>query len=370
MRVLHFFKTYWPETFGGVERTIHAIAESTAPLGVETTVLSLSPDPAGAPRTFGGHRILKANLDLEIASTGFSREAFGAFADAAQATDIVHYHFPWPFMDVVHFATRHGKPSLVTYHSDIVKQRALKRLYTPLMYRFLGEMDAIVATSPSYLETSSVLPRYRDKTRVIPIGLNEADYPVPEPELVTHWRTRFTRPFFLFTGVLRYYKGLDVLVDAAKGVAADIVLIGAGPMEGSLRQQASRLGVSNIHFVGALDDDAKAALLGLAHGFVFPATERSEAFGLALLEGAMAGLPLVSTELGTGTSYVNLDRRTGLVVPPNDPSSLARAMNEIIDFPEMAAQFGRAARQRFEAMFTATEMGKSYRAMYDTLAGR
>ena len=213
MRVLHFFKTYWPETFGGVERTIHAIAESTAPLGVETTVLSLSPDPAGAPRTFGGHRILKANLDLEIASTGFSREAFGAFADAAQATDIVHYHFPWPFMDVVHFATRHGKPSLVTYHSDIVKQRALKRLYTPLMYRFLGEMDAIVATSPSYLETSSVLPRYRDKTRVIPIGLNEADYPVPEPELVTHWRTRFTRPFFLFTGVLRYYKGLDVLVE-------------------------------------------------------------------------------------------------------------------------------------------------------------
>ena len=367
MKVLHFFKTYWPETFGGVERTIHAIATSTAPLGVETTVLSLSALPNSAPATFDGHRLLKARLDLDLASTGFSREAFGAFSAAAREADLVHYHFPWPFMDVVHFATRHRKPTLVTYHSDVVKQRTLRRVYAPLMHHFLRNVDCIVATSPGYLATSNVLSRYRTKTRIVPIGLDESGYPSPTQDAVVGWQRRFPRPFFLFTGVLRYYKGLDVLISAAKEVAADILIIGTGPMEDGLRRQAAETGASNVHFVGAIDDDAKMALLEIAIGFVFPSTHRSEAFGLALLEGAMAGLPLVSTELGTGTSYINCDGETGIVVAPSNPAALAAAMNAIACSPKLARRFGEAARVRYETMFTAAQMGKSYRKIYDKL---
>ena len=367
MRVLHFFKTYHPDTFGGVERTIHAIAGSTRPLGVETTVLSLSAQPEKGPASFDGHRLLKAKLDLDIASTGFSRDVFGVFKAAAQTADLVHYHFPWPFMDIVHFASRHGKPSLVTYHSDIVKQRTLKRVYAPLMHRFLGSVDRIVATSPGYRSTSEVLSRYRDKTEIIPIGLDGFS-PAPTPDATAEkWHRAFPRPFFLFTGVLRYYKGLDVLIKAARNVAAEIVIIGEGPMHGPLRRQADVAGASNVHFIGAVDDNDKVALLGLASGFVFPATQRSEAFGLALLEGAIAGLPLVSTELGTGTSYINRHGETGLVVAPNDPEALAAAMSTITNMPELALRYGRAARKRYEDLFTTVEMGKAYHRLYEDL---
>ena len=104
MRVLHFFKTYWPDTFGGVERTIHAIVKGVARHDIQSDVLSLSKTPEKGTVEFDGHMAHKAKLDLEFASTGFSREAFGRFRELSRKADIVHYHFPWPMMDVVHLA--------------------------------------------------------------------------------------------------------------------------------------------------------------------------------------------------------------------------------------------------------------------------
>ena len=367
MKVLHFFKTYWPDNFGGIERTIASIAKATAELGVDTTVLSLSSKPSQGSESFAGHRSVKARLDLHIASTGLSADVFAKFAREAARADVIHYHFPWPFMDLVHFAVRHHKPSVVTYHSDIVKQRALKRLYTPLMGRFLTSVDRIVATSPIYAATSPVLPQFRNKTEIIPIGLDERTYPKPSLAAVDRWRQRFVRPFFLFAGVLRYYKGLDILIRSAEQVQADIVILGAGPMERELKRQAASLKATNIYFVGPVDELDKMALHAASQGFVFPSNQRSEAFGLSLLEAAMAAKPMISTELGTGTSYINIDQQTGIVVAPNDPDALAAAMNRIVASPDKAMQWGWAARQRFDNLFTAERMGTSYEAIYRSI---
>ncbi|UIJ71049.1 glycosyltransferase [Aurantimonas sp. HBX-1] len=369
MRVLHFFKTYWPDTFGGIERTIDAIACSTAGLGVETTVLSLSRKPRERSVEFHGHRAVKARLDLDIASTGLSLDALGKFAREAAVADIVHYHFPWPYMDAAHFLVRHGKPSVVTYHSDIIKQRALKHAYAPLMQRFLGSVDALVATSPNYAASSPVLARHRDKVEIIPIGLEDA----ASGEEALPDGLDEGRPFFLFAGVLRYYKGLDVLLDAAPHVPCDIVILGAGPLEDHLRQRADAERLSNVRFVGALPDAGKAALMRRCTAFVFPSNERSEAFGLALVEAAMFGRPMISTELGTGTSYVNRDGETGLVVPPNDAPALAAVMNDMLASPERARRWGEAARRRYLDLFTAEAMGRRYHGLYARLlaqAGR
>ncbi len=177
MRVLHFFKTYWPDSFGGVERTIHAIAKGTSSYGVEAQVLSLSRQPQETSVQVDGHWAYKARLDLELASTGFSLSALRRFRELGNDADIIHYHFPWPFMDVVHFATRLQKPTIVTYHSDIVKQKYLLRLYQPLMHRFLTSVDQIVVTSPNYLASSDQLRGFEAKSTVIPIGLDRASYP-------------------------------------------------------------------------------------------------------------------------------------------------------------------------------------------------
>ncbi|SEI00297.1 rhamnosyl/mannosyltransferase [Rhizobium tibeticum] len=368
MRVLHFFKTYWPDTFGGVERTIHAIAKGTANYGIESDVLSLSSTPEQNTREFDGHIAHKAKLDFEFASTGFSREVFRRFRDLSDKADIVHYHFPWPVMDVVHLTSRLKKPTVVTYHSDIVKQRILLQLYRPLMHRFLTSVDRIVATSPNYLATSDVLQRYRSKTTLIPLGLDEGDYPRASADVKARWRERFPKPFFLFVGVLRYYKGVHILLEAAKQTDHDILLVGQGPMEASLKAYAKEHSLGNVHFLGALPDADKSALLELSTGFVFPSHLRSEAFGLALVEAAMFGKPMISCEIGTGTSYVNRSLETGIVVPASDPLALAEALETLCRSDASAAlQYGRNAKDRYLANFTADKMAGAYSELYHQL---
>lgn len=370
MRVLHVFKTYWPDTFGGMERVIHAIARGTSALGITSEVLSLSRAPQENTVFFDGHWALKARLDLDIASTGLSLDAFRLFAKRARAADLIHYHFPWPFMDLLHFAVRHGKPGIVTYQSDIVKQQTLLRLYRPLKKRFLRSVDHIVVASPNYLETSETLAPFRGKTRVIANGLSEADYPAPHESRLADWRARFPQPFFLFTGVLRYYKGLHVLLAAARNVEAQVLIVGGGAVEAALRRQAAELGLANVHFLGPLDEADKIALLQLCTGFVFPSHLRAEAYGMSLVEAAMAGKPMISAEIGTGTSYVNQHGETGLVVAPEDPDALAAAMNRLLADPAMAAAFGNAARRRYQDLFTADQMARAYAALYrETLKG-
>ncbi|MBY3515006.1 glycosyltransferase [Rhizobium laguerreae] len=368
MRVLHFFKTYWPDTFGGVERTIHAIAKGTAQYGVQSDVLSLSQAPLQNSREFDGHSAYKAKLDLEFASTGFSREVFGRFRELSEKADVVHYHFPWPMMDIVHLTSHLRRPTIVTYHSDIVKQRMLLQLYKPLMHRFLRSVDKIVATSPNYAATSDVLQRYRDKTTVIPLGLDEADYPPAPADVKTRWRERFPRPFFLFVGVLRYYKGVHILLKAARQTKLDILLIGEGPMEASLRAYAQEHRLGNVHFLGALPDSDKTALLELSTGFVFPSHLRSEAFGLSLVEAAMFGKPMISCEIGTGTSFVNTHEKTGLVVKPNDPLGLATAIKRLGENHGESLRFGHQARDAYLEKFRASDMAGHYARLYNPVS--
>ncbi|MGX5804448.1 glycosyltransferase [Bradyrhizobium sp. Arg314] len=367
MKVLHFFKTYWPDSFGGVERTIHAIAESTASHGVETQILSLSRAPGENTRRIGGHMAVKARLDFELASTGFSREVFRKFDTLARQSDLVHYHFPWPVMDIAHLRSRHGKPAVVTYHSDIVKQRLLLPFYNPLMQRFLSDVDAIVATSPDYLRSSTVLRRFTAKSTVIPIGIEENAYPVPTAADDAWRQSIVTEPFVLFVGVLRYYKGLDILIEASDRARCKIVIAGSGPIEQQLKLQAKRLDRDNIIFLGEVSELQKMALLHACSGFVFPSNQRSEAYGVSLVEAAMCGKPMISCEIGTGTSYVNKAGVTGLVVPPSDPVRLAEAINRLLDSPEDAEKWGRAARQRFCDLFTAEKMGQAYAQLYARL---
>ncbi|CAD5107394.1 glycosyltransferase family 4 protein [Zestomonas carbonaria] len=371
MRVLHFFKTYLPETVGGIEQVIYQICQSGIAHGIESQVLTLSKDPEPSELMVADHRVHRARLDLQLASTGFSYSVLGRLKALAAQADVINYHFPWPFMDVLHFAARIDKPTVVTYHSDIVRQKHLLKLYRPLMNRFLGSVDRIVAASPNYLETSEVLAHYRDKTSVIPYGLDKATYPVPDTARLDHWRQRFGPRFFLFVGVMRYYKGLHILLEAARGTGYPVVIVGAGPLEQELRAQASSLGLGHIHFAGRLADEDKVALLQLCSAIVFPSHLRSEAFGISLLEGAMYGKPMISSEIGTGTSYINIHGETGLVVPPGNPEAFREAMRTLWDDPDLAMQMGVRAEQRYWQLFTAERMGQQTAALYrELLASR
>ena len=369
MRVLHFFKTYYPDSFGGIEQFIFQVCEGCVRHEVASEVLALSSNAHDAPIKIQGHTVHQVQLDFQLASTAFSLPAIRKFSRLAKQADIIHLHYPWPFMDLVHFISAHGKPTVVTYHSDIVRQKTLLKLYRPLKHRFLASVDRIVATSPNYLATSPVLDRYRHKVVEIPYGLDKSTYPNPPSELLDKWRVNLPQRFFLFVGMLRYYKGLHILLEAMKGIDYPVVIVGSGPVESELKKQVLSLGLKNIHFLGVLPDIDKVALLTLCYAVIFPSHLRSEAFGLSLLEGAMYGKPMISSEIGSGTTFVNIDAETGLVVPPSDPAALSQAMVCLWKNPLRAAQMGRCAEERYWRLFTADRMAAAYANLYAGLVG-
>ena len=173
--------------------------------------------------------------------------------------------------------------------------------------------------------------------------------------------------FFLFVGVLRYYKGLHILLEAIASTNLSVVIVGAGPIEQELHAHALRLNLSNAIFLGAIPEEEKVALLSLCSAVIFPSYLRSEAFGISLLEGAIFAKPMISSEIGTGTSFINIDRETGLVVPPSDPDALRRAMTYLVEHPEEAERMGKNARLRYEELFTADIMVSKYLDLYEEM---
>jgi rhamnosyl/mannosyltransferase len=370
IKVLHFYKTYYPDSFGGIEQVIYQLAEGGVEKGISTDVLSVTPADKDSCETISQHTAHKVRQDFSIASNPFSFRVIKKFKELSEQADIIHYHFPWPYMDLVHFLSGVNKPTVVSYHSDIIRQKNLLRLYKPLMHLFLRKIDCIVATSPNYVATSDVLETFKNKVSVIPIGLDKETYPVPEPSRLEKWQRQLGQPFFLFIGTLRYYKGLHILLEAAIGANYPIVIVGAGPIESELREQAQNLGLKNVHFLGALPDEDKSALLTLSYGIVFPSHLRSEAFGISLLEGAMYRKPMISSEIGTGTTFINVNDQTGLVIPPSDPSALRKAMDKLWENPKLAETFGNKEYERYEEMFTSKQMVEAYAKIYESLLGR
>ncbi len=372
LKVLHVYRTYFPDSQGGLEEVIRQVCLNTRPLDVESRVFTLSENPTPATIDAPEGRVVRVRQNFEIASCGFTFGGLAEFRQQVEWADLVHYHFPWPYADVMYSLYGRIRPSILTYHSDIVRQKVLAWMYGPLMRRFLKRMDRIVATSPNYLATSDVLSRVGGDVEIVPIGLSPASYPDDGDLAASRERVArdFGEGFFLFVGVLRYYKGLHILLEAMQGAGYRSVIVGKGPEEAALRRRARELGLDNVVFAGYLPNEEKMALLEACRAVVFPSYLRSEAFGVTLLEGAMSGKPLISAEVGSGSSHINLHEHTGLVVTPGDPVSLRAAMERLHADPDYADALGERARGRFQAMFTGEAMGKAYARIYqDVLAG-
>lgn len=367
MKILHVFKTFINDTMGGTEQVIAQLGMTSNP-EFDHTVLSLTRQAPGPLQGLRGIKNIRYPEQLMIASNAMSWPMLRDFPQIVKNYDVIHYHFPWPFADLLHRVWRIRKPSIVTYHSDVIRQKLLLRCYDPLMHQFLRSVQTIVATSPQYLASSTVLQAYRDKTVVIPLGVDKQTYAQPSAERLAYWQERFGGRFFLFVGMLRYYKGLPSLLEALRGTNYPLVLIGQGPCEQALQSQSKEMNLSHVHFLGQISEEDKVALLHLCFAFVFPSNLRSEAFGVSLLEAAMLGKPMISTELGTGTSYVNQHDTTGLVVPPGDIAALRAALTHLWMNPDLATKMGKEAAIRHQNLFTGQQMINAYEHLYRSVS--
>ncbi len=359
MRILHIYKDYFP-VLGGIENYMKVLAEAHAAAGHKVAAAVCAPGMATRIEDINGVKVIKSRRWATVASMPLSVSQ--PLVIARLKPDVVHVHSPYPLGEVSAWLLKARVPMVITHHSDVVRQQGWLRLYAPLLRRVLKRANRIIATSPRYIETSPWLAPVAGKCTVIPLGVDHRRFaPPPNP-----FAGSLTA---LFVGRLRYYKGLDTLLHALVDVPEmSLNIVGTGPLHDEWEALARSLGVAGrVHFLGEIPDEDLPAQYHAAHFFVLPANARAEAFGTVLLEAMASGLPCISTEVGSGTSWVVQDGITGRVAPPQDPAALAAALRELVDDPEKRRTMGRAGRQRVETEFTQELMAQRVMAVYESL---
>ncbi len=359
LKVLHIYKTANPLSYGGVETIIENLSAKLKEQDVQSDILCIG--EKNSIEKYDNKTIYTFKKTFELSSCPFSLSLLVNFKKIIKKYDILHYHYPWPFADLLHLLFARNKKSIVTYHSDIVKQKFLMKLYSPIEKFFLKSVNLIVATSPQYAENSKNLEKFKNKAEVIPLGIKALkiedetpiDFSIPDK-------------FFCFIGVLRYYKGLHLAIRALQGTSHKLLIIGDGPEGEKLIILAKKLAVdSQVSFLGKLPEGQKIHILKKSSGLILPSHLRSEAFGTVLLEAASLGKPLISCKIGTGTEFVNISGETGCCVAP-DPKDLRKAM-DIVSKGEFNKLAGANAKKRFEKLFTIDIMAKKYLKLYKKL---
>jgi glycosyltransferase involved in cell wall biosynthesis len=286
-----------------------------------------------------------------------------ALAIRRSRADIVHLHHPNPTATLSYLASGHRGPLVVTYHSDIVRQRVLGALALPLVHHLLSRASAIVCTSPQYLATSATLQRHRERCHVLPFGIRSEPFQLVDVPAVQRIRRAYGPRTILGVGRLVGYKGFEYLLRAMTRVDGHLLLIGEGPLRARLEALAETLGVgARVTMLGDVADVAPyyhaAALL------VLPSVSRNEAFGLVQLEAMACGTPVVNTCLTSGVPFVSRHGETGLTVPPADADALAAAINELLDDPDRRARYGRTARRLVGHEFSVEAMAAGTLGVY------
>ncbi len=355
MKIVHLGKYYPPDT-GGIESVAASLARGTASHGHEVDVVSFGRTSSSV--LDAGARVLRHRVAKTVASQPLSA---GYVIDAirrGRRADVLHVHVP--NMLAAWAALRVGpRPAVVVHwHSDVIDKGLLGRVLGPLERALLRRADVIICTSPPYAQASPILQPFASKIRVVPIGVPEQDAgTIDEATVPANLREWIgARKLVLCIGRLVPYKGYESLIDAASQVQQDaaIVVVGGGPLAGELQARIDRGGLAHrIRLAGRLDDAALAWLRRRADVFCMPSVERSEAFGVVLIEAMAIGRAVLATDIpGSGVPWVNLHGASGLNVPPNHPVELSAAMDLLLTDDALRLRLAAGARQRYEQMFT------------------
>ena len=360
-KVLHLFKNYYPPTPGGVEGHINDVVHSLQ--GFEHIVLTAARAGEREMDDDRGVVVVRAPVKRWLSTMPIVPSWKRWIAELKP--DVIHAHMPNPTGETA--IMRSGVPYVATYHADIVGRGPVGPAYQVFLSRFLRRAHRVIAGSQRLADSVPALRRVAAKITVVPYGVDAASW-ATRPAEADDLAARFRSPIVLLLGRLVHYKGAAVAVEAMRDVDAMLLVVGDGPEKLGAETRAKELGLTDkVHFIGEVADDERAAYYHAADLFVLPSVNRGESYGIVQAEAMAAGTPSVSTELGTGTSWVNQHGETGLVVPPRDPSALARAINELLSDRERLARMGAAAKQRVHDHLTRDVMLERLREIYTSV---
>lgn len=359
LRVLHVGKFYPPHR-GGMESALETLCRELR-TEVDVQVLVSNDARKTVRETVDGVPVTRVGTAATFASASINPGMARAIREAN--ADVVHFHHPNPTGVLSYLASGRRGPLVVTYHSDIVRQRVLGAVFSPILHRFLRGAHAILATSPDYAASSPVLQKHRERVRIIPFGIRAEEFAAADAEAVAAIRSKYGPRLVLGVGRLVYYKGFEYLVRAMVAVEGRLVILGDGPLRGALQALAAELEIGErVAFPGPVQD--LAPWYHAADVFALPAVARSEAFGIVQLEAMAAGTPVVNTRLRSGVPFVSRDGETGITVPPADADALADALRRLLDDPALRGRYGAAAQQRIRGELSLDRMVADTLAVY------
>lgn len=371
MNIVELGKFYPPER-GGIETLLHSFCTGFTRLGATVDCIVANRAPASIHETIDGVRVHR------LASLG---EAFSTsmcptypMSTRRRGIDIIHAHTPNPLADAAILAAPRTTPVVLTWHSDIVRQKSVLRLYRPLLNAVLRRANRIVVATPHHIDYSEWLPPWRSKTLVIPFGLRLERFAPSPARAAAAERLRHQaggRTILLNVGRLVGYKGQKFAIEALTRTPAVLWLAGTGPLETSLRQLAAELGVADrVVFWGNVSDEDLPTLFHACDLFVFPSISPNEAFGLVQVEAMACGKPVIACNLRSGVPYVCLDGVTGLIVPPGNPEELSAAIRRLTADAALRQRLGAAAQKRAFEEFAEPVMLARYWKLMTEMTGR
>jgi rhamnosyl/mannosyltransferase len=365
LRVTMVNKYYYPPHLGGVETVVRNLSEGlVAETGADVRAVVSNEGGERVDEMVGGVEVVRLPRQFALSSApiAFSMpRTLRLEARRPSPPDIINLHFPYPWGELSWLMARPDIPMVLSYHSDIVRQKKLLAAYKPFLEAVLDRADLITTSSPNLRDGSPFLSTRADKVRLIDYGLRVDQIAEPPAEVLARAEQiraeHAGRKIVLFVGRLVYYKGAEVLVRAMADVDADLVIIGSGPLEGELREIAQANGVAaRTTWEHPREDSELSAYYRAADVFCLPSVANSEAFGLVQIEAHAAGTPAISTNLPTSVPYANLDGVTGLTVPVGDVGALASALNRLLGDDELRARLGEQACARALSKFTIPRM--------------
>jgi rhamnosyl/mannosyltransferase len=364
-RVLHVGKFY-PPHMGGMETHVQALCEELQRF-VKVEVLVANDARETAMETIGGVHVTRLGTALNLAAAPVCPSMIRKIRDAD--ADIVHIHLPNPTAILAYLASGHRGRLILTYHSDIIRQKLLGRAFWPFLRHALGRADAVIATSPNYIETSPALAGFKEKCRVLPFGIDVEQFRQVDSTEVAEIRKRYGDRIVLGVGRLVYYKGFEYLIRAMRDVDAHLVIVGDGPLREGLQAEVRAHGLADKVTI-ATEVKRVQSYYHAAKVFVLPSIARSEAFGIVQLEAMACGVPVINTKLDSGVPFVSRHEESGLTVAPADANALSQAINSLLDNPALSAQYGEAGRKRVGEEFSSEKMTRSTLELYaNVLAG-
>ena len=370
MKILHIGK-YYPPYWGGIEKVNFDLVESLNEQGYHTDVLCFNNTKNTVVEDNKGYKIYRSSIITSAFSSPLSFSIFRQLRKIFSQYDIIHLHTPNPMGAIALQSTPFKGKIIVHWHSDIIKQKKLKKIYAPFQTMLLKRADKIIVTTPNYLEGSEALSPYKNKCEVIPIGISNSDF-VSNERLREELKSNYQNKKIIFSiGRLIYYKGFEYLIEAAKLLPDDhIVLIGGtGVLSKKLEQKIKLNNLEQkVKLLGNIPFDQLGEYYRRADIYCLPSTERSEAFGVVLIEAMSFGCPIVATNIkGSGVPWVSEDQITGITVPPKDSHALADAIKTITNNTELAKKYSINSKKKYKSVFEKGVMAKKTIQLYKTL---